>query len=47
MWLSAPIYRLKRRARLLARNEKIALHVALDRIARAEGFAGWSLLSVL
>lgn len=45
MRLSAPIYRLKRRARLLARDEKIALHDALDRIARGEGFAGWSLLS--
>lgn len=45
MRLSAPIYQLKRRAKLLARDEKIALHDALDRIARGEGFAGWSLLS--
>ncbi len=45
MRLSAPIYQLKRRARLLARDEKIALHDALDRIARTEGFATWSLLS--
>jgi replicative DNA helicase len=45
MKLSAPIYQLKRRARLMARNEKIPLHTALDRIARDEGFAGWSLLS--
>lgn len=45
MRLSAPIYQLKRRAKLLARDEKIALHEALDRIARGEGFAGWSLLS--
>jgi hypothetical protein len=45
MRLAAPIYQLKRRARLLARNEKIALHEALDRLAREEGFAGWSLLS--
>lgn len=45
MRLSAPIYQLKRRAKLLARDEKIALHEALDRIAREEGFAGWSLLS--
>lgn len=43
--LSAPVYQLKRRAKLLARDEKIALHVALDRIARAEGFASWSLLA--
>lgn len=45
MKLSAPIYQLKRRAKLLAREEKIPLHTALDRIARDEGFAGWSLLS--
>ena len=45
MRLSAPTYQLKRRAKLLARDEKIAMHEALDRIARDEGFAGWSLLS--
>ena len=45
MKLSAPIYQLKRRAKLLARDEKIPLHTALDRIARHKGFAGWSLLS--
>jgi replicative DNA helicase len=45
MRLSAPIHQLKRRARLMARNEKIALHEALDRIARLEGFDGWSLLA--
>lgn len=45
MRLSAPVYQLKRRARLLARDENIALHLALDRIAREEGFAAWSLLS--
>lgn len=45
MRLSGPIHKLKRRARLLARDEKIALHEALDRIAREEGFVGWSLLS--
>ena len=45
MKLTAPIYQLKRQARLLAREEKIPLHMALDRMARDEGFAGWSLLS--
>ncbi len=45
MRLSAPVHQLKRRARLAARNEKIALHAALDRIARGEGFASWSLLA--
>lgn len=45
MRLSAPIYQLKRRARLLAREEKIPLHQAQARIAAAEGFAAWSLLA--
>ncbi|WP_373414819.1 DNA helicase [Ensifer aridi] len=45
MRLSAPIYQLKRRAKLMARDKKIALYEALNRIAREEGFAAWSLLS--
>lgn len=45
MKLSAPIYRLKREARQLARREGLPLHTALDRIARTEGFAAWSLLA--
>lgn len=45
MKLSAPIYRLKRNARLLARDKNIPLHAALDRVARNEGFSSWSLLS--
>lgn len=45
MRLSQPIYRLKRKARLLGRNENIPLHAALDRIAAAEGFNSWSLLA--
>jgi replicative DNA helicase len=45
MKLSAPIYQLKRRAKLMARDENIPLHTALDRIACEEGFATWSLLS--
>lgn len=45
MRLSAPIYQLKRRAKLLARGEKIPLHEAQDRIAREEGFSAWSALS--
>lgn len=44
MELSQPIYRLKRRARLLSRSEGIPLHAALDRIAREEGFRTWGLL---
>ena len=44
MRLSAPVHMLKRRARILAREEHIPLHAALDRIAAQEGFAAWSLL---
>ncbi len=44
MWLSAPVYRLKREAKLLARQESIPLHEALNRIAEREGFTSWSLL---
>ena len=46
MPLSAPIHELKRKARLLSRNERIPLHAALDRIAAEEGYRSWSLLAV-
>lgn len=45
MRLSAPVYRLKRRAKLLSREANIPLHEALDRIATCEGFDSWSLLA--
>ena len=45
MRLSAPQHQLKRRAKVLSRQENLPLHAALDRIAQAEGFAGWSLLA--
>ncbi len=45
MRLSAPVYHLKRKARLLSRQQNIPLHAALDRIAAGEGFEGWSLLA--
>ncbi|MBO1038317.1 DNA helicase [Brucella pituitosa] len=45
MKLSAPIYHLKRRAKLMARDESIPLHSALDRIAKREGFKSWSTLT--
>ena len=45
MKLSAPAYRLKRQARQLSRENDIPLHQALDRIARQEGYASWSLLA--
>ena len=43
--LSAPIFMLKRRARLLSRRSNVPLHEALDTIARDEGYRSWSLLS--
>lgn len=42
MQLSAPIYKLKRKAKLLAREIDIALHQALDKVAIEEGFQSWS-----
>lgn len=45
MRLSAPIYRLKRQARLLSREAGIPLAQALDRIAAGEGFRSWSHLA--
>jgi replicative DNA helicase len=45
MKLSAPIFQLKRRAKLKARTSNIPLHAALDQIAREEGYARWSMLS--
>ncbi|CAH1653216.1 DNA helicase [Hyphomicrobiales bacterium] len=44
MMLSAPIHRLKRKARLLSRRERTPLHAALDRVAAEEGYRSWSLL---
>ena len=43
--LSAPLYRLRREARRLARDASIPLHAALDQIAHSQGFARWSLLA--
>lgn len=45
MKLSAPIYKLKRKAKLLSRSDDMPLHQALDRIANEEGFSAWSLLA--
>jgi replicative DNA helicase len=45
MKLSAPVHRLKRKARELSRKDAIPLHLALDRIAIGEGFGAWSLLA--
>lgn len=45
MKLSAPIYRLKREAKVLSREEGVPLNEALDRLAAKEGFPTWSLLA--
>ncbi|WP_371225999.1 DNA helicase [Roseovarius sp. 2305UL8-3] len=45
MKLSFPIYRLKRQAKLLAREKGIPLHLALDQIAHSQGFRAWSHLA--
>lgn len=45
MRLSAPIFRLKRDAKLLARDQNIPLHQALDRLAVQQGFQTWSHLA--
>ncbi|MDM0027924.1 DNA helicase [Variovorax saccharolyticus] len=45
MKISAPIFRLKRKAKLLSREEQIPLHEALNRIASEEGYGEWSLLA--
>lgn len=45
MKFSAPIYILKQQAKAIARKNNVALHEALDRIAKREGFASWSLLA--
>tara|TARA_R110002110_G_scaffold6407_2_gene31909 strand:+ start:3308 stop:4009 length:702 start_codon:yes stop_codon:yes gene_type:complete len=45
MILSAPIHALKRQARNRARAVSVPLHVALDALARKEGFRNWSHLA--
>ncbi|MBL4681723.1 MAG: hypothetical protein JKY88_13505 [Pseudomonadales bacterium] len=44
MKLSAPIHKLKSRAKALRKSESIPLIQALDKIALGEGYASWSLL---
>jgi hypothetical protein len=44
MNLSAPIYELKRQAKLLRREAGIPLNQALTRIANQEGYVNWGLL---
>lgn len=45
MKLSSPIYKLKRQAKLLARDNSIRHHEALNQTARKEGFKDWSHLA--
>lgn len=45
MKLSAPIFRLKRQAKLRARESNVPLHTALNQVARNEGFRTWSHLA--
>ncbi len=45
MRLSAPIYRLKRQAKLLSRKSGVPLNEALNQVAKEEGFTSWSLLA--
>lgn len=45
MTLSAPLYRLKRDAKRLARAANLPLHAALDQIARGAGYRSWSHLA--
>lgn len=45
MKLTAPIHRLKRKAKLKARAGGVPLHAALDAVALEEGFPRWSLLA--
>ncbi|MEO3413711.1 DNA helicase [Roseovarius sp. CAU 1744] len=45
MRFSAPIYRLKRQAKAISRKKNVPLNVALDSIARSEGYRSWSQLA--
>lgn len=45
MRLSSPIYKLKRQAKLLARDTGVKLHEALNQIATKEGFKDWGHLA--
>lgn len=47
MQLSAPLYRLKRQAKISARTEGLSLAQALDAVARREGAKSWSHLSAI
>ena len=45
MKLSSPIYKLKRQAKVLARDSNIRHHEALNQIATTEGYKDWSHLA--
>ena len=45
MKLSSPVYAIKRQAKLLARDNDIKLHEALNQLATKEGYRDWSHLA--
>ena len=45
MQLNAPIYRLKRRARLLAKDQGLKHHEGLNAVAQSQGYRSWDHLS--
>ncbi|HWE46869.1 MAG TPA: DNA helicase [Caulobacteraceae bacterium] len=45
MKLSAPIFRLKRQAKLLSRELNTPLHATLDQVAQREGYQSWGHLA--
>ncbi len=45
MKFSVPIFILKQQAKAISREEKVPLHLALNRIAQREGFRSWDLLA--
>lgn len=45
MKLSVPIFKLKRQAKILSREKNIPLHMALNMVARIQGFKAWDYLS--
>ncbi|MCU9838919.1 DNA helicase [Ruegeria sp. WL0004] len=45
MWLSTPVYVLKRQAKLLARQTDTPLNQALDKVASGQGYQSWSHLA--
>lgn len=45
MKLSAPLFKLKHRAKIAARERQLPLNKSLDLVAHEEGFQSWSALA--